>query len=36
MNESRANPQAYDENARRRLRTLSFDLVGLADPLPRL
>jgi NAD(P)-dependent dehydrogenase (short-subunit alcohol dehydrogenase family) len=36
MNESRANPQAYDEHARRRLRTLSFDLVGLADPLPRL
>jgi NAD(P)-dependent dehydrogenase (short-subunit alcohol dehydrogenase family) len=33
MNESRVNPQAYDENARRRLRELSFDLVGLADPL---
>jgi NAD(P)-dependent dehydrogenase (short-subunit alcohol dehydrogenase family) len=33
MNESRANPQAYDENARRRLRALSFDLVGLGDPL---
>ena len=33
MNESRANPQAYDENARRRLRALSFDLVGLTDPL---
>jgi NAD(P)-dependent dehydrogenase (short-subunit alcohol dehydrogenase family) len=33
MNESRANPQAYDEMARRRLRALSFDLVGLADPL---
>jgi NAD(P)-dependent dehydrogenase (short-subunit alcohol dehydrogenase family) len=33
MNESRTNPQAYDENARRRLRALSFDLVGLGDPL---
>jgi NAD(P)-dependent dehydrogenase (short-subunit alcohol dehydrogenase family) len=33
MQESRANPQAYDEDARRRLRALSFDLVGLADPL---
>ena len=33
MNESRANPQAYDETARRRLRALSFDLVGLTDPL---
>ncbi|HEY1864709.1 MAG TPA: SDR family NAD(P)-dependent oxidoreductase [Roseiarcus sp.] len=33
MNESRANPQAYDEDARRRLRALSFELVGLADPL---
>ncbi len=33
MNELRANPQAYDENARRRLRALSFDLVGLTDPL---
>ncbi|HEY3621471.1 MAG TPA: SDR family NAD(P)-dependent oxidoreductase [Roseiarcus sp.] len=30
--ESRADPQAYDEDARRRLRALSFDLVGLADP----
>ena len=33
MNESHANPQAYDETARRRLRALSFDLVGLTDPL---
>ena len=33
MQESRADPQAYDEDARKRLRALSFDLVGLADPL---
>ena len=33
MRESRADRQAYDEDARRRLRALSFDLVGLADPL---
>jgi NAD(P)-dependent dehydrogenase (short-subunit alcohol dehydrogenase family) len=33
MQESRADPQAYDEDARRRLRALSFNLVGLADPL---
>jgi NAD(P)-dependent dehydrogenase (short-subunit alcohol dehydrogenase family) len=33
MQESRADSQAYDESARRRLRALSFDLVGLADPL---
>ena len=33
MQESRADPQAYDEAARRRLLALSFDLVGLADPL---
>jgi NAD(P)-dependent dehydrogenase (short-subunit alcohol dehydrogenase family) len=33
MQESRADRQAYDEDARRRLRTLSFDLVGLPDPL---
>jgi NAD(P)-dependent dehydrogenase (short-subunit alcohol dehydrogenase family) len=32
MRESRADPQAYDEEARRRLRALSFDLAGLADP----
>jgi NAD(P)-dependent dehydrogenase (short-subunit alcohol dehydrogenase family) len=33
MQESRADRQAYDEDARRRLRALSFDLVGLSDPL---
>ena len=33
MREARADPQAYDEDARQRLRALSFDLVGLADPL---
>jgi NAD(P)-dependent dehydrogenase (short-subunit alcohol dehydrogenase family) len=33
MQESRANAQAYDEAARQRLRALSFDLVGLEDPL---
>jgi NAD(P)-dependent dehydrogenase (short-subunit alcohol dehydrogenase family) len=33
MQESRADRQAYDEDARRRLRALSFNLVGLADPL---
>ena len=33
MQELRANPQAYDEAARKRLRALSFDLVGLEDPL---
>jgi NAD(P)-dependent dehydrogenase (short-subunit alcohol dehydrogenase family) len=33
MQESRADRQAYDEDARRRLRGLSFDLVGLPDPL---
>ena len=33
MQESRADSQAYDENARRRLRALSFELAGLADPL---
>ncbi len=33
MSESRADPQAYDESARKRLRALSFDLVGLTDPL---
>jgi NAD(P)-dependent dehydrogenase (short-subunit alcohol dehydrogenase family) len=33
MQESRADHQAYDEEARKRLRALSFDLVGLADPL---
>jgi NAD(P)-dependent dehydrogenase (short-subunit alcohol dehydrogenase family) len=33
MRESRADPQAYDQDARRRLRALSFDLTGFADPL---
>ncbi len=33
MQESRADSQAYDENARERLRELSFELAGLADPL---
>ena len=33
VRESRADRQAYDEAARRRLRALSFDLVGLPDPL---
>jgi NAD(P)-dependent dehydrogenase (short-subunit alcohol dehydrogenase family) len=33
MQESRADRQAYDEDARRRLRALSFDLGGLGDPL---
>lgn len=30
MNEAQAHPQAYDENARRRLRALSLELTGLA------
>ena len=33
MRLSRANAQAYDPAARRRLRKLSFALVGLADPM---
>jgi NAD(P)-dependent dehydrogenase (short-subunit alcohol dehydrogenase family) len=33
MRESRADPQAYDAGARKKLRALSFQLVGLADPL---
>ncbi len=33
LRQARADPQAYDENARKRLRALSFDLTGLADPL---
>ncbi len=33
MRESRADPQAYDAGARKKLRALSFELVGLADPL---
>jgi NAD(P)-dependent dehydrogenase (short-subunit alcohol dehydrogenase family) len=32
MRESRADPQAYDGDARKRLRALSFRLAGLADP----
>ncbi|MGA8448324.1 MAG: SDR family oxidoreductase [Roseiarcus sp.] len=32
MRESRADPQAYDAGARKKLRALSFDLGGLADP----
>ena len=31
--ESRPDPQAFDADARRKLRALSFDLAGLADPL---
>jgi NAD(P)-dependent dehydrogenase (short-subunit alcohol dehydrogenase family) len=31
--EGRADPQAYDPAARKRLRSLSFELVGMADPL---
>ena len=31
LRESRADPQAYDESARKKLRALSFDLVGLKD-----
>ena len=30
MNETKANPQAYDAAARARLRTLSLELTGLA------
>jgi NAD(P)-dependent dehydrogenase (short-subunit alcohol dehydrogenase family) len=33
MHEARADPQAYDQDARRRLRALSFGLVGIADRL---
>ena len=33
MQESHADRQAYDEDARRRLRALSFDLVSLPEPL---
>jgi len=32
MRESRADPQAYDPAARSKLRALSFELAGLADP----
>ncbi|MGW1423302.1 SDR family NAD(P)-dependent oxidoreductase [Bradyrhizobium manausense] len=31
MNEARANPQAYDADARRRLRALSLELTGLSS-----
>jgi hypothetical protein len=30
MNQAKANPQAYDEAARQRLRELSLELTGLA------
>ena len=33
MRESRADPQAYDAAARRKLRALSFELVAVADPV---
>jgi NAD(P)-dependent dehydrogenase (short-subunit alcohol dehydrogenase family) len=33
MRESRADPQAYDRDARAKLRALSFHLVGLVDPV---
>ncbi len=33
LRESRADPQAYDPDARAKLRALSFELAGLADPL---
>jgi NAD(P)-dependent dehydrogenase (short-subunit alcohol dehydrogenase family) len=33
MRESRPDPQAFDADARRKLRALSFDLAGLTDPL---
>ncbi len=32
LREQRANAQAYDASARKRLRALSFELVGMADP----
>ena len=35
LREARANAQAYDAAARRRLRALSFELVGVADPAAR-
>jgi len=34
LTESSADAQAYDADARRRLRALSFELVGLPDPAP--
>ncbi len=33
LREQRANAQAYDRSARKRLRELSFRLVGMSDPL---
>jgi NAD(P)-dependent dehydrogenase (short-subunit alcohol dehydrogenase family) len=33
LRESSANAQAYDPGARKRLRALSFEFVGLADPV---
>jgi NAD(P)-dependent dehydrogenase (short-subunit alcohol dehydrogenase family) len=33
MRESRADAQAYDERARKRLRAVSFELAGIADPI---
>ena len=33
LRESRADAQAYDAQARKQLRALSFELVGLADPV---
>ena len=36
LREARAHPQAYDEEARRRLREISLQLTGLADaPIPK-
>jgi hypothetical protein len=32
LREHRANAQAYDAAARKRLRALSFELVGMTDP----
>jgi NAD(P)-dependent dehydrogenase (short-subunit alcohol dehydrogenase family) len=32
LRESRANAQAYDAAARKRLRALSFELVGMKEP----
>jgi NAD(P)-dependent dehydrogenase (short-subunit alcohol dehydrogenase family) len=34
MREAHANPQAYDDAARERLRTLSLELTGLAGARP--
>jgi hypothetical protein len=31
MREAQANPQAYDDAARKRLRDLSLELTGLTD-----